>query len=122
MQGLAVLFAFQLVGIVLHRFGVPLPGTVIGLILFTASLFVGVVKLDKVERTSLLLLRHMLLFFTPVILATTHIIASTRGQLIAFAASLVISLLAVLFTTGIVTDALLKLRTAPEEASAEVSE
>ena len=60
MRGLAILLLFNLVGLVLQKAaGVPLPGGVIGLILCTACLFAGIVKLEWVEPAAHLLLRHM---------------------------------------------------------------
>lgn len=67
MRGLAILLAFNLVGLALQRLGLPLPGGVTGLILLAACLALGIVKLHWVEPTADLLLRHMLLFFTPVV-------------------------------------------------------
>jgi holin-like protein len=44
---------------------IPLPANVIGLILFTICLFAGWVKLEWVQTTAELLIKHMLLFFLP---------------------------------------------------------
>lgn len=108
MRGLVILVAFQLLGAALHRVGVPLPGTVIGLVLFTASLFAGAVKLEWVERTSSLLLNHMLLFFAPVIVAAVYVMSGLKGQWMAVMASVVFSMIAVLLTTGFVSHLLLQ--------------
>jgi holin-like protein len=67
MLGLAILLGFNLVGLLLEALGAPLPGPVIGLILFTACLFLRIVKLKWVEDTAEFLLRHMLLLFAPVV-------------------------------------------------------
>jgi holin-like protein len=107
MRGFVILVLFQLCGMGLHRVGLPLPGTVIGLILFTASLFAGIVKLEWVEATSSLLLRNMLLFFAPVIVTTVFVMEGLKRQWIAVLASIVISMLAVMLTTGFVTHLLL---------------
>lgn len=107
MHGIAILFGFQLLGMALHAAGVPLPGTVLGLLLFTLSLFSGVIKVKWVERTSRLLLGNMLLFFVPVIVATGGLLAGLKGELLAILASVVVSLLAVMLTTGLVSHHLL---------------
>ena len=68
MYGLAILLGFNLIGMALSKWaGVPLPGNVIGLILFTGCLFAGIVKLQWVEGAAGFLLHHMLLFFAPVV-------------------------------------------------------
>lgn len=43
----------------------PIPGSVVGMVLMAASLHVGLVPVARVRRTSGLLLRHMALFFVP---------------------------------------------------------
>ncbi|MFC5453096.1 CidA/LrgA family protein [Paenibacillus aestuarii] len=66
MLGLAILFAFNLLGYAIQMgLHVPLPGNVIGLILFTAALFAKWIKLAWVEEAASMLTRHMMLFFLP---------------------------------------------------------
>ena len=110
MYGFAILTGFQLLGFVLHRFGVPMPGPVIGLLLFAAALFTGVVKLEKVEAASSVLLRNMMLFFVPVIIAVGRLSAMLKQYWWPVAVSLVVSWLAVILTTGAVANALLARR------------
>jgi holin-like protein len=107
MKGIAVLFGFQSLGMVLHGAGVPLPGTILGLLLFTLALAAGLVRLAWVEDTSRFLLDHMLLFFTPVIVTAGTRLAGMKGHVTAILASVVVSLLAVLLTTGLVGQRLL---------------
>jgi len=107
MQGLAILLGFNLLGMVLHAIGVPLPGNVLGLLLFTLCLFLGVVKLRWVEETAHLLLRHMLLFFAPVIVGVIVYRDQIARQWPAMTAGVVGSLLVVLLVTGWTTTWLL---------------
>jgi holin-like protein len=100
MRGFLILVGFQLAGIGLHRVGVPLPGGVLGLLLFTISLATGVVKLEWVERTADFMVRHMLLLFIPLLAGLTQMSAELRRDGVALLASMVVSLLAVLLTTG----------------------
>jgi holin-like protein len=100
MCGFLILVGFQLAGIGLHRVGVPLPGGVLGLLLFTISLATGVVKLEWVERTADFMVRHMLLLFIPLLAGLTQMSAELRRDGVALLASMVVSLLAVLLTTG----------------------
>ena len=108
MRGMAILLGFQLCGVCLHAAGIPMPGTVLGLILFTASLFTGLIKLEWVEHTSTLLLENMLLFFAPIIVFCGAALAPLKGEWMAITASIVVSLLAVMLTTGLVTHHLLE--------------
>ncbi|MGC4063342.1 MAG: CidA/LrgA family protein [Polyangiaceae bacterium] len=68
MPGLAILLAFNLLGLWLQHRGVPLPGECHRPeCLFVACLFARIIKLEWVEPTANILLRNMLLFFAPVI-------------------------------------------------------
>jgi holin-like protein len=98
--GFLIIVSFQLLGMGLHKLGVPLPGGVLGLILFTTALATGLIKLKWVERTATFLVRHMLLLFIPVMAGLPQMSAELRHDGVALLASLIVSLLAVLLTTG----------------------
>jgi holin-like protein len=100
MLGFAILVGFELLGVELHKLGFPLPGGVLGLLLFTAALATGLVKVNWVERTANFMVRHMLLLFIPVMAGLTQMSAELRTDGVALTASLVVSLLAVLLATG----------------------
>ncbi|MGC9198960.1 MAG: CidA/LrgA family protein [Acidobacteriaceae bacterium] len=108
MLGFVILVGFQMAGAGLHRLGAPLPGSVLGLVLFTFALAVGWVKLKWVERTANLLTRHMTLLFLPLMASLPAASAELRHDGVALVASVVVSLLAVLFTTGGLTHLLLR--------------
>jgi holin-like protein len=100
MKGLAILLAFNLLGVALHAIGVPLPGNVLGLILFTLCLFLGVVKLAWVEEAAELLLRHMLLFFAPVVVGVIVYRDRIAREWPAMTAGVIGSLLVTMLVTG----------------------
>jgi holin-like protein len=108
MRGFVILVAFQFVGAVIHALGLPMPGAVVGLILFTASLFLGWIKLEWVESTTSLLLKHMLLFFVPMTVLTMRLAPVIKANWAALSVSVVVSTLAVMLTTGLVADFLLR--------------
>jgi holin-like protein len=108
MRGFAILSAFQFVGAVVHAFGVPMPGAVLGLVLFTAALFLGWIKLEWVESTSGFLLKHMLLFFVPMTVLTMRLAPMIKANWAALSVSIVVSTLAVMLTTGLVAELLLR--------------
>lgn len=64
--GFSIIFACLLIGetitTLLH---VPIPGNVIGMVLLTASLAVGLVRLDDVKPVADMLLKHLALLFVP---------------------------------------------------------
>ena len=99
--GFAILLAFQLLGALIHRVGVPIPGGVLGLMLFYLAMSAGVVKMKWVERTANLLLRHMVLLFVPLTVGLMEMGPVLSKQAVAITASLVVSLVAVMLTTGL---------------------
>lgn len=99
-RGFAVIVAFGLLGALLHRLGIPIPGGVLGLLLFFLALLTGLVKLKWVERAAALLLRHMVLLFVPLTVGLMEMGQVLQRQALAIIASLLVSWLAVLLTTG----------------------
>ncbi|MDI4643829.1 CidA/LrgA family protein [Cohnella hashimotonis] len=101
MTGFAILLGFNLLGLVAeHVLHLPIPGNVIGLILFTAALFLRIVKLEWVERSAELLTRHMMLFFVPYIVGTIAFLPVLRENGLAIAVSLAGSTLIVMLVAG----------------------
>jgi len=99
-RGFAVIVGFGLLGTLLHWLGIPLPGGVLGLLLFFVALSTGLVKLAWVERAAALLLRHMVLLFVPLTVGLMEMGQVLQRQAAAIIASLLVSWLAVLLTTG----------------------
>jgi holin-like protein len=120
--GFAIVVAFFLLGSWLHRLGVPIPGGVLGLILFFLALQVGLVKLKWVERTAGLLLRHMVLLFVPLTVGLMEMGELLSKQALAITASLLVSLVAVLLTTGLLGKWLLPAHPAGADADSEASQ
>jgi len=77
------------------------------LVLFTASLFLGWIKLEWVESSSSFLLKHMLLFFVPMTVLTMRLAPLIRANWAALSVSILVSTLAVMVTTGLVAELLL---------------
>jgi holin-like protein len=101
MKGLGILLGFNFLGLFLQQWAhVPLPGNVIGLVLFTACLFAGIVKLEWVEQSAGFLLRHMLLFFAPVVVGVIEFRGLLRTQWLPITSGIVGSFLVVLLITG----------------------
>lgn len=100
-RGLAILVGFFLVGNLLHRLGVPIPGGVLGLLLFYLALARRIVPLAWVEKTAALLLRHMVLLFVPLTVGLMEMGRLLSRNSLAIVASLLVSWAAVLLTTGL---------------------
>jgi holin-like protein len=101
LTGFAILIAFFLFGSFLHKLGVPIPGGVLGLMLFFLAMQVGAVKLKWVERTASLLLRHMVLLFVPLTVGLMEMGPLFSKQAVAITASLLVSVTAVMLTIGL---------------------
>jgi|SRR5271166_5492873 len=99
--GFAILTGFFLAGAFLHGRGVPIPGGVLGLILFLFALKIGLIRMKWVERMAGLLLRHMVLLFVPLTVGLIEIGPLLARQALAITASLLVSVVAVLLTTGL---------------------
>src|SRR5271170_4324921 len=109
MRGFAILLLFNLLGAIGHTVAhIPIPGPVLGLILITLCLFLGVVRLEWVEQPASLLLKHMLLFFAPVIVGVIAFFPELREQRLAITVSLVVSTIIVMLVTGWTATLLIK--------------
>ncbi len=104
MRGFAIIFAYYGLGVLLeHTLKLPLPGNVIGLLLFTISLFTKIIPFTWVESPAKWFNRHMLFFFTPFVVGTMMFFSMIAQQAVSIIGSLVISTLVVLVVTGGVT-------------------
>ncbi|UKS30506.1 CidA/LrgA family protein [Paenibacillus sp. HWE-109] len=107
MLGFAILLSFNLIGIWMQlSLHVPLPGNVIGLILFTICLFAKWIKLAWVESTASWLTGHMMLFFIPFVVGTMAFFPLIASNWLSIGISLIGSSLAVLLITGFLTSKL----------------
>lgn len=107
MLGLAILLTFNFIGIWLQTsFHVPLPGNVIGLILFTIALFTKLIKLEWVETTANWFTGNMMLFFLPFIVGTMAFFPLIGANWLSIGGGVVGSSVCVLVVTGFVTSKL----------------
>ncbi len=109
MKGLAILLSFNFLGLGIEKLlHIPIPGNVIGLILFGTALFCKVIKLEWVEQTAEFLLKHMMLLFAPVVVGTIAFFPLIGENVPVIVISLVGSTFITLLVTGWVTNSLLK--------------
>lgn len=101
MRGFAILLAFQVAGTffeeVVH---LPMPGNVVGLLLFLAALSLGWVKLHWVEQTASWLLKHMMLFFAPFVVGTIVFFPLLSREWAAVLLPVVVSTVLIIAVTG----------------------
>ena len=103
LRGSLLLVAFLFLGQGAHRLGLPIPGSVAGLLFLFLAMTAGVVKLRWVERAAGLFLHHMVLLFVPVTVGLMEVGPLLKASGVAIAASLVVSLLATLIATALLS-------------------
>jgi holin-like protein len=117
--GFLILTGFYLVGSLLHRVGLPIPGGVLGLLLFFVALQFKLLKLKWVEKAAGLMLRHMVLLFVPLTVGLMEMGPILSKQALAITACLLVSWAAVILTTGWLGRWLLPALPADESATGE---
>jgi len=109
MIGLAILLLFNFLGLLLHQYAhIPLPDNVLGMLLLFLALCTGAVKLAWVQETADFLLRHMMLFFAPIIVGVLPLWDVLWANLGPVAGGLIISTLATMAATSWVAQALMR--------------
>ncbi|UHA73243.1 CidA/LrgA family protein [Paenibacillus sp. 481] len=107
MIGFAILLGFNVLGVGLHNMlHIPLPGNVIGLILFLMALGLKWIKLEWVERSAQFLMQHMLLFFVPYVVGVIAFLPILQTHWVSIGITLIGSTLLVLWVTGVVASKL----------------
>lgn len=101
--GFALLLAFNYAGIWLHEtLHLPLPGNVLGLILFLAALWTKLVRLEWVEQSAQFLLKHMILFFIPYVVGIIAFLPVLKANWFSIFVGIVGSTFMVLYVTGFI--------------------
>lgn len=73
LKGLLILLAFFGIGNACSTWlHVPFPGNLLGMLMLTLCLSMGWIKLDLVEQASTFLIKHMMLFFVPIMVGVTQ--------------------------------------------------
>ncbi len=99
--GLVIIFLFYMAGEFIHTyFQVPFPGNLIGMLLLFIALVVGVVKVEWVEQTAQFFLRHMLVFFAPLIVGVIVFVPLFAENVAGVILTFVLSTVTVLIVTG----------------------
>ena len=96
-----ILFAFVALGeLVVKITGWPIPSSIIGMILLTVSLKVGVVKISQVERLSDFLTHNLGFFFVPAGVGLMNCLGIISDQWLPIVVASVVSTVVIIAVTG----------------------
>ncbi|MDE7025479.1 MAG: CidA/LrgA family protein [Paramuribaculum sp.] len=96
-----VLFAFLAAGeLVVKLTGVPVPSSIIGMVLLCASLKAGVVKLEWVDKLSAFLVHNLGFFFVPAGIGLMNCLGLIADQWVPIVCATVISTVIIIAVTG----------------------
>ncbi|AFK23294.1 CidA/LrgA family protein [Pyrococcus sp. ST04] len=107
-KGLAIIFGFLFLGEIVENLGVPVPGSVLGMLFLTFALITGIVKVKDVEKEGEFLVRNMSVMFIPPGVGIILYLNLLRQNLIPITVALVLSFLITLFITGKTVEVLRK--------------
>ena len=84
----------------------PLPGNVVGVLLLSVLLLSGAVPMSWVSEGADFLLRHLVLFFVPAVVAVVSLGPLVRGAVLPLLSILVVTTVAVMVITGLIAQRL----------------
>jgi|GEM_PF-245282 len=101
MYGFLVIMLFYGLGIALNKWGhVPLPGNLIGLLLLAVCLIMGWIPLERVEKVSAFLLKHLMLFFVPILVGVIPFLPLLAKQPLPTLVALIFGPILVMYLSG----------------------
>lgn len=110
-RGFAILFSLQAVGELLSQWlELPLPGSVVGMMLMLAGLRAGLIQLQWVSDAASLLLNNLTMLFVPAGVGVMVYFDLIEQQWLPLLVATVVSTLAVLAVTGLTSKWLTKKR------------
>lgn len=90
--------------------GIPMPGTVLGMILLLVLLLTGIVKLEMIENVTKFLLDHLTFFFIPGGVALISQIDLIKDEWLSLLIVIVAAAVLVIAVTGLTVQALKKVK------------
>lgn len=87
---------------------IVIPGSIIGIIILFLLLKIGIIKIDKVEDISNLLLDNMAIFFIPAGVSLIQSLDIISSNIIVLAITIIISTILVMSITAIVVEKMIK--------------
>lgn len=111
-QLLLILAALLAGHVVSTGLNLPIPASVLGLLILFLLLLTRVLKLPDVEDTADFIISHLALFFVPATVGLVSYFNLLSGQLVKIFAPLIVSILVGLLTAGWVTQLVIRLMAA----------
>lgn len=104
-RGLAIIFGFYAAGELLSSaLDLPIPGSVLGMLLLLGALLSGGVKLEWVDREGELLVKNMSVMFVPPGVGIVTYLALLKSEALPIFGALILSFLVTLITTAKVVE------------------
>lgn len=98
---LYITFLWALGKLISENLGLPIPGSVLGMLLLTLSLQLKLIRRDDVKDTAQFLTKHLSLFFIPAGVGLMNYFGLLSAHLLPILTISVVSTLAVLWTVGL---------------------
>lgn len=105
-----ILFIINYIGIIISKvFKLPVPGTIIGMVLFFILLYTKVLKVEKVENAVAVLILNMTILFMPPAVRILDNIHFLDGQFIKVIMLIILTTLITMGTTGKIVQFMIEL-------------
>lgn len=110
LRQLMIILAAYFLGVLLQTlFNLPIPGTVLGLILLFFALYAGIIKIEMIEDVCEILISHMSFLFVPAGVGLMASAGALSGKVIQFAIIIIVSTAVVWIVTAYVVSFLRRL-------------
>lgn len=97
----SIIFGFLALGeLIVSLTGVPLPSSIIGMVLLTCSLKAGIIKVEWVEKLADFLIRNLGFFFVPAGVGLMECAGIIKSQWIPIVVATVVSTALIIAATG----------------------
>lgn len=105
-----ILFIINYIGIIISKvFKLPIPGTIIGMVLFFILLYTKILKVEKVENAVTVLILNMTILFMPPAVRILDNIHFLDGQFIKVIILIILTTLITMGTTGKIVQFMIEL-------------
>lgn len=91
-------------------FNLPMPGTVMGMIILLILLLTKIVKLNRIDKITDVLLEHLSLMFVPPGVAIINEYSNLKGSILQISIILIVTLVIVMVVTGKVVQLLINMK------------
>ncbi|MDK2869541.1 MAG: hypothetical protein PWP39_776 [Pyrococcus sp.] len=105
-KGLAIIFGFLFLGELIESLGIPVLGSVLGMLLLTIALITGIIEIRDVEKEAEFLVKNMSIMFIPPGVGIILYLDLLKENIVAIVTALIFSFLITLWATGKVVEVL----------------